>query len=293
MFINKLKTVLLLGILSGLCLLMGELLGGKEGLITALIIALLINGIAYFFSDRLVLHLYKAKPLDRTQHPDVYNIIEELRTSMELPMPKLWFINTHVANAFATGRSPHHASIAVTKGILELLDHEELRGVLAHELSHVKNRDILVGTLAAIIATTIGHCANMLRHVTLWSSHSHSDSKRKGLNPFITALISLIIPIIATLIQLAISRYREYLADETGAEACHNPLALASALEKIENSTRFNHFSSEDTARAATAHLFIVNPFLGGSLMYLLSTHPPIPQRIERLKKIFEKQYLS
>lgn len=289
MFINKLKTVLLLGILSGICLLMGQLLGGEQGLIIAFIMALIINCFAYFFSEKLVLYLYKAQPLNRDEYPWIYQMVEELRIPLNLPMPKLWIIKTPVPNAFATGRSPKHASIAVTTGILEVLNHEELRGVLAHELSHIYNRDILVSTIAATIATTIGYCANMLHHMA-WRS---SSKRKEGINGVIAFIIALIIPIIATLIQLAISRSREYLADETGAHTCQDPLALASALEKIHQATKAVHFASDDAARAATAHLFIINPFSGKSLVNLFSTHPPIEKRVERLKRIFETQHLS
>jgi heat shock protein HtpX len=289
MFINQLKTALLLGTLSGICLLLGQLIGGHEGLIIALIFALLLNCCAYFFSDKLVLRLYKAQPLDPHIYQWIYTLVEELIIPLHLPMPKLWLVTTPVANAFATGRNPKHASIALTTGILELLNPEELRGVLAHELSHVYNRDILVSTLAAVMASTIGYLANIIR----WNSLTGRSTKDKNNNVWVAFIIGLLMPFITLLLQLAISRSREYLADETGAEVCKDPLALADALEKIHQSARSTSFNSTDTARAATAHLFIINPFTSKSLLNLFSTHPPLEKRIERLKKIFEKQHLA
>ena len=262
MFFNTLKTIILLGSLSGLLLLIGGLIGGTTGIQYALIMSLIFNGIAYFFSDRIVLNMYGARPLDPQSYPNVYAIMEELTQTMQLPMPKLWLIHNPMANAFATGRNPSHASIAVTTGILDLLDQHELRGVLAHELAHVKNRDILVATIAATIATTIGYLASMLRWSSLWSS---SNDRRRNGNPFLLLLVSILMPIAATIIQLAISRSREYLADETGSDCCKDPLALASALEKLHNHIPHAHLNNKDTKKASTAPLFIVNPFTGSN----------------------------
>lgn len=289
MIANKIKTVFLLGALSSLLLLLGNLLGGTHGLTAALIMALVMNFIVYFFSDRIVLNLYGAKQLDPFVYASIYDTVEELSGTMNLPMPKLWLVESDMANAFATGRNPKNASIAVTTGILRLLDHDELRGVLAHELSHIKNRDILVATIAATIATAIGYACNMLQHASFGATMSDNRS-RKG-NPIFMLVMAVVMPIIATMLQLAISRSREYLADETGAHSCHDPLALASALEKLEKNITHAHLNKNNTAQATTAPLFIVHPFNGQSLTSLFSTHPPIAQRIARLKQIHQKVF--
>lgn len=284
MIINNIKTAALLGSLTGLFMLVGGLLGGQSGMVFALITAIAVNFFSYYFSDKIVLSLYKAQPLSQTTHTALYQLVQELAQNMKLPMPKLWIIDTPIANAFATGRNPHHSSIAVTTGILNLLTLDELRGVLAHELSHIKNRDILVGTLAATCAGAIGFLANMLQHMVFWQSRS--DRNSRGQNPVVLFIISLLIPLIATLIQLAISRTREYLADETGAHACQDPLALATALEKLHFHTQNIHFNQNNMSHAATAHLFIVNPFSLSKITHLFSTHPPISERIKRLKSM-------
>lgn len=290
MSFNSLKTIILLGSLSGLLMLIGGLVGGTTGIQYALIMSLIFNGIAYFFSDRIVLNMYGARPLDQGTYPHIYAIVEELTQKMHLPMPKLWLVHNPMANAFATGRNPSHASIAVTTGILDLLDHHELRGVLAHELAHVKNRDILVSTIAATIATTIGYMANMLRWSSFWSS---GNDKRRSGNPFLLLLASILMPIAATIIQLAISRSREYLADETGSHHCQDPLALASALEKLHNHIPHAHLNNTDARQASTAPLFIVHPFTGKTWMSLFSTHPPMEKRIERLNALYRKMFLN
>lgn len=289
MFFNILKTIVLLTILSGLLILIGGLIGGTAGVQFALIISLLMNGIAYFFSDRIVLSLYGAQPLNQNQYPALYAMVHELAQRMQLPMPKLWIINTSMANAFATGRSPEHASIAVTTGILQLLDEHELRGVLAHELAHVKNRDVLVATIAATIATAIGYLAHMLQYAAFWGSVS--DNRRRNGNPLVMILVAVLMPIAATLIQLAISRSREYLADETGAHTCQDPLALASALEKLHSHIPHAHLHAQDVQHASTAPLFIVHPFSSSGLIGLFSTHPPIHSRIARLRTMYEKMF--
>lgn len=289
MIFNKIKTIVLLAALSGLLMLIGGVIGGPSGIKFALILSLIINGITYFFSDRIVLRLYRAQPLDRNEYSWIYSIVEKLAQTMHLPMPKLWIINTPMANAFATGRNPHHGSIAVTTGILELLDEHELRGVLAHELSHIKNRDILVTTVAATIATAIGYLANMLQHLAFWGS-VNNDRRRNG-NALFMFLVAILMPIAATLIQLAISRSREYLADESGAHCSHDPLALASALEKLHNHIPHAHLRNNDAQRASTAPLFIVHPFTENSWISLFSTHPPMNKRIARLRALYEKMF--
>lgn len=287
--INQLKTVILLAALSGLILFLGNLMGGTAGLQMAFIIALVMNGFAYFFSDKLVLSMYRAKPLEQHKYPHIYEMVRELTKTMAIPMPKLWLVTTPMANAFATGRNPNHASVAFTTGILELLTERELRGVVAHELSHVKNRDILIATVAATLATTIGYVASMLQSMVMWGGYSRNDDRRSGGNPLFLLAASIVMPIAATLIQLSISRSREYQADETGAHECGDPLALASALEKLHNHIPQAHMRNDDTARASTAPLFIVHPFTAQSWGSLFSTHPPMASRVERLRAMASK----
>jgi heat shock protein HtpX len=288
MWMNRLKTLLLLTILSGLFLLIGHLFGGQQGLQIALIMALAMNFITYFFSEKIVLSLYRAQPLDRATYGWIYDIVHELADTMEIPMPKLWLVKTPMANAFATGRNPQHASVVVTTGILDILDAHELRGVLAHELSHIKNRDVLVGTIAATIATAIGYLAHMMQYAAFWGSVNGSKKRE---NPIGMLLVAIFMPLAATLIQLAISRSREYLADETGAQVSRDPLALASALEKLHSNVRHAHMDPRDTQHASTASLFIVHPFSAHGFVDLFSTHPPMHKRVARLKEMCHKIY--
>lgn len=287
MILNNLKTLALMALLAGMLMFLGSLIGGTDGLLGAFIIALILNGIMYFYSDKIVLNMYNAEELNRTEHGDIYATVAQLSAQMGIPMPKLWLIKTPVANAFATGRNPKHASIAITTGILNLLDPHELRGVLAHELSHVVNRDILVSTIAAVFATTIGYIANFLQYAFIWAPR---DSKNRG-SALGGLIIAMLMPFIALLVRLGISRSREYLADETGAHACHDPLALASALKKLSLNTERASFSADNEAKASTAGLFIVNPFSAESFVELLSTHPPLKKRIEALEKIHLKNH--
>ena len=288
MWFNQIKTAFLLASLSGLLMILGAVFGGFSGIAIFFFISLVINGIAYFFSDKMVLRMYNAKPLDKERYGWIYDIVQGLAQETKIPMPKMWLVETPMANAFATGRSPAHASVAVTSGILDILDAEELRGVLAHELSHVINRDILIGSIAATVATTIGFLANMMQNMAFWGTLSSNGENRRGPNPFVLIVVAIVMPIAASLIQLAISRSREYLADESGAEISHDPLALASALEKLEMRAKKVHFADNDTAHATTAHLFIVKPFSGHGLSALFSTHPPMQKRVERLRQIYE-----
>jgi len=289
MLINTFKTVALLAALSALLVALGNLFAGTQGVVIALILAALINGIMYFFSDKIVLRMYGAKKLDPLTYDWIYQIVEELSGAMKIPMPKLWLVETRMANAFATGRNPAHGSVAVTTGILQILDRDELRGVLAHELSHIKNRDVLVSTIAATMATAIGQLGNMMQRMALWGSVS-SDRKQRG-NPVLMMLVGMVVPLAATLIQLAVSRSREFLADETGAHSCHDPLALASALEKLHSSIPHAHPKEQDPAHAAMASLCIVNPFSGSSVLSWFSTHPPVAQRIARLHDMHRKMF--
>lgn len=285
MFWNQVKTVLLLGSLSGLLYLIGFLAGGQKGLLIALIISLLMNFFSYFFSDKLVLAMYGAQELDRTKHVKIYDMVYDLSRNANIPMPKLWYIDTEMANAFATGRNPEHSSVAVTRGILNILEEHELRGVLAHEISHIKNRDILIATVAATIATAISYLANMIQWAVIFGGLNGKDEENR--NGGIAALaIAIIMPIAAMLIQLAISRSREYLADETGAKISYDPLALASALQKLSMGTKIHHTEPASPAQTATASLFIVYPFSGSGWISLFSTHPPMEKRIEKLRKM-------
>jgi len=266
---NTLKTTFLLTVLTLIIIGIGDRLGGRSGMEYALIIAAGMNFFSYFFSDKLALAMNGAQPVTREQLPRVYEVVERLTQHVGLPMPKIYVIPTDSPNAFATGRNPSHAAVAVTEGILRLLDDEELEGVLAHELGHVRNRDILISSVAATLAGAI----TMLARFEFWFG-GRDDRDRGG------GLLTLILaPIAAMLIQLAISRSREYEADATGAHFTHNPYALARALQKLDAYSK----KIPMAAPASTAHLFIVQPFMGMNLGSLFSTHPPIPKRIERL----------
>jgi len=282
MFINQIKTAFLLGAMSGLMLLIGHFAGGTTGLTIALTFAVLMNFLVYFYSDKLVLKLYKAQPLDQEKYSHIYEIVESLCRTANIPMPKLWYIPTSTANAFATGRNPKHASVAVTQGIIDLLEEHELRGVLAHELSHVKNRDILVATIAATLAATIGFLADML----YWSTLLFGGRNRDRSGGIGVIFVAILMPFAAMLIQLAISRSREYLADESGANISRDPLALASALEKLQYSAQMKKLKPKNQAETSTASLFIVYPFSGKGLLSLFSTHPPMEKRVKRLRKM-------
>jgi len=284
---NQLKTILLLTSLSALLLLLGNLFGGTSGLYAAFIMALCMNSIAFFFSDRIVLAMYKAQPMDPQQYHSIYTTVQELTERMNLPMPKLWVINSQMANAFATGRNPHNASIALTTSVIQHLDEYELRGVIAHELGHIKNRDILIATLAAVLATTISYMAHMAYHFSFFASMSNN---RRKANPITLLVVAILTPMAASIIQLAISRSREYLADETGAYHSQDPLALASALEKLHRIST-ESFTKANDYRTSTASLFIVNPFTHKEFVTLFSTHPPVKNRIERLHRMNQKGF--
>jgi len=275
---NTFKTTFLLTALTLLLLLIGRAFGGQNGMMIALAIAVVTNFIAYFFSDKIALATYRAQPVTREQLPRVYQVVERLTQKIGLPMPRIYVIPSDSPNAFATGRNPKHAAVAVTQGILNLLTDEELEGVLAHELGHVGNRDILTSSIAATLAGAITMLASMGRWAMIFGGVGGRDDRDRGGGP--AALFMLIVaPLAATLIQLAVSRSREYQADATGAHYTGNPFALASALKKLDAYSR----RVPMVASPSSAHLFIVQPLLGVTFSNLFSTHPPIAKRIERL----------
>ena len=281
--INRIKTYFLLGVLSVIFIIIGSFFG-KSGMIIALIFAFVLNWFSYFFSDRLVLAMYRAKEIPENSYPFLHRIVEELSMNAGIPKPKIYIIPSQTPNAFATGRDPNRASVAVTEGILDLLNENELKGVLAHEISHVKHRDILVATVAATIAAAITFIANMLRWAAFFGGIGGDDDREGNILGLIGILLfAILAPIAAMIIQLAISRSREYLADEGGAKLCGNPLYLANALRKLAEGVRHSPMRS---ANPATSHLFIVNPFSGKNIINLFSTHPPIEERIRRLEKM-------
>ncbi len=252
-------------------------------MMTAFIFACIMNLGAYWFSDQMVLAMYRAQPVSEAEAPEVYAIVRELIQEAKLPMPKIYMIPSAAPNAFATGRNPKHAAVALTQGIFELLNREELKGVLGHELAHVEHRDILISSIAAILAGAISMLGSMLRWGLMFGGgRSNNDDDREG-NPLVLLAMAILAPIAAMLIQLAVSRSREYHADETGAHLCGNPLYLASALRKLEAGSKSNPLRN---AEPATAHLFIVNPLRGDGFSKLFSTHPPIEERIARLEQL-------
>jgi heat shock protein HtpX len=276
---NALKTALLLGLLTGFMILVGDWLGGQRGMILALGLAAVMNFVSYFFSDKIALMTYRAQPVTREELPRVYQVVERITQRQGLPMPKIYVIPTESPNAFATGRNPSHASVAVTQGILTLLDDEELEGVLAHELGHVRNRDILISSIAATLAGAITILARMAYWGALFGGFGGRDREDRGGGGLSALFMLILAPIAAMLIQLAVSRSREYAADATGAHFTGNPYALARALQKLDEYSK----RIPMVASPSSAHLFIVQPLLGMNFASLFSTHPPIRKRIERL----------
>lgn len=274
---NRVKTVLLLTGLTIFLIFMGKLLGGRQGMYLAFILALGMNFFSYWFSDKIVLRMYGAQEVSPEEAPQIHQMVEELAHEAGIPKPRVYIIPDDSPNAFATGRNPQHAAVAATQGIIRLLTPVELKGVLGHELGHVLNRDILISTIAATLAGAIMILASMARWGAILGM-GRDDEEGGGI--FGVLVMSIIAPIAAMLIQMAISRSREYLADETGARLAHNPESLARALEKLSLGTQRIPMD----ASPATAHMFIVNPLTGKSLMNLFSTHPPIEERVERLR---------
>lgn len=279
---NTLKTVFLMTLMMVLFIFVGNLLGGKSGMTVAFMFALAMNFGSYWFSDKVVLAMYHAKEVNGETAPKLYGLVEELSQRAALPMPRVYVIENPTPNAFATGRNPQHAAVAVTTGILQTLNTEELAGVIGHELAHVKHRDILIGTIASTFVGTITFVANMAGWAMMFGRGNNNDDD----NGVASLVLMIVAPIAATLLQLAISRSREFIADEGGAEISGVPLALASALEKLSIQNQAHPIRD---AKPATAHMFIVNPLSGGGLMKLFSTHPAMEERVSRLRQLAKK----
>lgn len=274
---NFLKTTMLLAALTAILVFAGDALGGRSGAMTALVFAGIMNFGAYWFSDKIVLMMYGAKQVAEADAPELYAVTRDLAMKAGLPMPKVYIMENDTPNAFATGRNPSHAAVAATTGIMRLLSREELSGVMAHELAHIQNRDILISTISATIAGAISYLATMAQWAAMFGS---SRNDERGGNPIALIVMMIVAPLAAMIIQMAISRSREYGADEGGARITGNPLSLANALRKLER----GNDAFPMAANQATAHMFIVNPLRGGGLLKLFSTHPPVEERIKRLE---------
>lgn len=279
---NRVKSVMLLTLLSLILMAIGGVVGGQNGAMTMFLISLAINFYTYWNSDKMALHAYNAQPLSESQVPELYELVRELCRKAELPMPRLYVIPTDVPNAFATGRNPEHAAVAVTEGILSMLNRDELAGVISHELSHVKHRDTLIMTLSASIATAISYIANIAQWAAIFGTARDEDGNRS--NPIALIVTIVVAPLAASLIQFALSRSREYMADASGARISGKPLALASALLKLGD---YAHHRVIPDAKPATSGLFIINPLAGvGGMVNLFSTHPSTEERVKKLREI-------
>jgi heat shock protein HtpX len=280
---NTTKTIVLMVGLTVLLVFLGGAFGGRQGMIYAFIFAFVMNMISYWFSDKIVLRMYSAREVTEAEAPMLWGVTQNLALKMSMPMPKVYVIPSDAPNAFATGRNPKHAAVAATEGIMRLLTREELEGVMAHELGHVRNRDILIGTIAAAIAGAISMLAHMAQWAMIFGGFGgRRDDNESGGSMIGGILMIILAPIAAALIQMAISRSREYEADATGARICGNPLWLANALRKLQAGSQRVPLN----ANPATAHMFIVNPLRGGGLVNLFSTHPPLEDRIARLESM-------
>lgn len=275
---NQLKTVILLALLTALLLFVGDLLGGFNGLVFAFVFVVLMNWGSYFFSDKIVLAMYKAKEVTESNAPQLFKITREIAQMSSIPMPKIYIIPSKSPNAFATGRNPKHAAVAATEGILELLSEKELKGVIAHEIAHIKNRDTLIQTITGMIAGIISYVGVMARWSAIFGGFGDRD---KGNNIIEFLVLAIITPLIATIIQLAISRSREFLADETAAKTIHDGHGLASALKKLDEKINIRPL---EFGNSSTAHLFIHNPFKGNGFFNLFSTHPSTSERVKKLE---------
>lgn len=281
MMANQLKTTVLLAALTVLIVLFGRMFGGNQGMVIAFIFAMIMNFGSYWFSDKIVLAMYRAKELTPNEAPKIHQLVAELAQRGGIPKPRIYLIPSETPNAFATGRNPEHAVVAVTQGIVRLLNDDELKGVLAHELGHVRNRDILIGSIAATLAGVVMMLASIARWGAILGFGGGNDDEGGGGNILVLIVMSIVAPLAAVLIQMAISRSREYLADETGARLAENPRSLASALEKLAQASKRIPMQE---AKPATAHMFIVNPLSGGGFASWFSTHPPVEERVRRLR---------
>ncbi len=280
---SQIKTVLLLGLLSGLIIMLGAALGGKAGIIIAFGLALVMNVGSYWYSDKIVLSMYKARELAPSDAPALHHMVEELAARAGIPKPRVCIIPEQAPNAFATGRDPEHGVVAVTEGLMHMLSPEELRGVIAHEIGHIANRDILIQTVAGVLASAIVSIANMMQFAALFGMGRSDDEEGGGGNMLSGILLAILAPIAASIIQMAISRSREYLADDTGAHISGDPLALAGALQKLQN---YSKQIPMKNGNASTEQMFIVSPLFGGGMSNLFSTHPPIEERVARLQNM-------
>lgn len=276
---NTLKTYILMAALTAIFLAGGQIIGGQQGVIIALVLALAINFFAYWNSDKLALKMNKAREVSQAEAPGLHNIVTTLAQRANLPKPRVYIVNNQTPNAFATGRNPEHAAVAVTTGILELLSKSELEGVLAHELGHIQNRDILISSIAAVIAGAISYLATMAQWAMIFGGGGDDED---GSNPLALLVMIIVAPLAASLVQMAISRKREYLADAAGAKICGNPKSLAGALEKLTNYNKRLPMN----VNPASAQMYIVNPLTSGQLANLFSTHPPVEKRIHQLLKM-------
>lgn len=281
---NTVKTTVLLTLLTLILIWAGGALGGQSGAVIALVFAAAMNFGSYWFSDKIVLAMYRARPVTELEEPGFYGLVKELTMKAGLPMPKVYIIPQDAPNAFATGRNPQHAAVAATSGIMRLLTREELMGVMAHELAHVRNRDILIGSIAATIAGAVSMLANMAQWALMFGG-GHRDSER-DVHPAVMIAMMILAPIAAMIVQMAISRSREYGADAEGARICGRPEWLADALKKLDAGARSIPLRVSETTQEATAHMFIVSPLAGGGLRSLFSTHPPITERVRRLEEM-------
>lgn len=277
---NNIKTMLLLVMLTLIFITAGAAMGGKNGMTIGLIFALGMNLFSYWFSDKIVLKMYRAREVSEAEAPELYGVVRRLAQKAEIPMPRVYIINEDQPNAFATGRNPNHAAVAVTTGIMRLLSHEELMGVIGHELAHVKHRDILIGTIAATFAGAISYLAQMAQWAMIFGGNRGDDDE--GGSPVAAIVMMIVGPIAAMIVQMAISRSREYVADEGGASISGNPRYLSGALRKLDSASK----QIPMDANPATSHMFIVSPLSGGGILKLFSTHPPIEERIARLESM-------